>query len=78
MNWIKSLLAGSSGDPSTMRVAMLLVITATLVNWVYLTIHSGVMQKMDWEQVSLILGMFAAKAVQTKYEVLPKPDEEKK
>lgn len=70
------LVAGSSGEPSTMRVAMLLVVIAMLVNWVYLTIHTGVMQKMDWEQVSLILGMFGAKAVQTKYETLPAPTQE--
>ena len=65
MNWIKTLVADNNGDPSTMRVATLLVILAVLGNWVFLTMHTGQQQPLDWQQVGLVLGSLTAKTVQT-------------
>ena len=68
MNWLKTLIAGTSGDPSTMRVAVLLVLLAVLFNWVFLTVKTGTEQPLDWEQVSIILGSLFAKVAQYKME----------
>ncbi len=64
MNWIKTLVADNNGDPSTMRVATLLVIIAVLGNWVFLTVHTGQQQPLVWQQVGLVLGSLTAKTVQ--------------
>jgi len=68
MLWIKTLLAGTSGDPSTMRVAVLLILVAVLFNWTYLTIHTGTAQPLDWQEVSLIVGTLGVKAAQLAFE----------
>lgn len=64
MNWLKTIVADQSGDPSTMRVAVLLIVVAILGNWVFLTVHSGQAQALDWQQVGLVLGALAAKSSQ--------------
>lgn len=68
MNLLLRLVSDGSGDPSTMRIAVLLIIAAVLGNWIYLTVHTGQSQALDWEQVGLILGSLAAKTVQSKIE----------
>lgn len=72
MNWITKLVADGTSEPSTMRIAVLLIIGAVLAQWLYLTFHTGTAQKLDWEQVGLILGTLGAKAAQSKIET-PKP-----
>lgn len=68
MNALLKLVSDGNGDPSTMRIAVLLIIAAVLGNWIFLTVHTGTSQPLDWEQVGLILGALSAKAVQSKIE----------
>lgn len=68
IQWINMLVAGTDGSPSTMRVGVLMVLGAVLFNWVYITVHTGVAQPLDWEQVATILGALGFKAVQRQFE----------
>lgn len=71
MNWLKTLISGTDGSPSTMRVAVLMVLAAVLFNWIYLTIKTGSEQPLNWEEVGIIVGALAAKAVQYRFENPP-------
>lgn len=68
MNALLKLVSDGNGDPSTMRIAVLLIIAAVLGNWIFLTVHTGTSQPLDWEQAGLILGALSVKAVQSKIE----------
>jgi len=64
MKWIQNLVSDPSGDPSTMRVATLMIVAAVLAQWLYLTFHTGQAQPLDWQQVGLVVGALGAKAFQ--------------
>jgi hypothetical protein len=68
MKWLLQIVCGADGNPSTMRIAVLLIIGAILANWTYLTIHTGAAQSLDWQQVGLALGALTAKAAQSQIE----------
>lgn len=67
-NWFSTLLSGTDGSPSTMRVLAFMVIGFLLGKNLYLTVHTGTAVPMDWQEVSLIVGTLAMKAAQTKAE----------
>ena len=67
-NWMLDLVSDGNGSASTMRVATLLIVIAVLVNWIYLTVHTGQQQPLDWQEVGLVVGSLAAKAAQVKLE----------
>ena len=73
MNLLLKVISDKTGDPSTMRIAVLIIVAVVLGNWTYLTIHTGQSQPLDWEQVGLILGSLTAKAVQSKIETETPP-----
>lgn len=73
MNFLKTLVSDDTGAASTMRVATLLVIVAVLTNWVYLTIHIGYPQPLDWQTATMVIGTLGAKAVQSKFESQSEP-----
>lgn len=65
MNGLKALISDGNGDPSTMRVAMLLVLVAMLVCKVYMVIwHNEVFGFTD-NDVKILASVFGAKAVQS-------------
>lgn len=68
MNWINTLLQGADGSPSTMRVAVLIIIGGIVFEHVWATVH-GTSQTWDWGQVATIVGTLAAKATQAKFEI---------
>jgi uncharacterized BrkB/YihY/UPF0761 family membrane protein len=68
MEKIMDCISSANGSISAMRVAMLLVITAILFNWVYLTVVTGQKQPLDWTEVAAILGALGMKAAQRPFE----------
>lgn len=68
MNILKQLIQDGAGNTSSIRAAFLLVIAGVVFNWCYLTIKTGTAQQLDWNQVTLVLGAFAAKVGQRAFE----------
>lgn len=73
MNMLKQLIQDGAGNTSSTRAAFLIVIAGVIFNWVYLTIHTGQAQALDWNQVTLVLGAFAAKVGQKAFEPTDTP-----
>ena len=68
---IDTFKATDGNSLSMMRVVVTLIILAILVNWTYLTIHTGVKQPLDWTEVSVILGALGMKVAQRPFEAKP-------
>lgn len=71
MNFLTRTLSESDGNPSTMRLATLLIVAASMAAWTFTSIKSGVLQPLSSEQVALVLGALAAKGWQRKNESDP-------
>ena len=71
MNKVIETFASPNGSMSMMRVIVSFVVVAILVNWCYLTIHTGVKQPLDWTEVATILGALGVKAAQRPFESKP-------
>ncbi len=71
MNFIAKALAESDGNPSTMRIATLMISGVILAGWLYVTIKTAVLQPLGTEQVALVLGALAAKGWQRGKESAP-------
>ena len=63
-----SMFKEAGGQFSSMRVVMFMVVGAFLFQMVYLTIKTGQPVALDWEEVSMIVAMFAGKTVSKKFE----------
>ena len=65
LNFItRALSENGDANPSTMRVATLLIVVAILTGWLATTLKSGQMQALSSEQVALVLVALAAKGWQ--------------
>lgn len=71
MNKLLDIFASSDGSMSMMRVIVTLVVVAVLGNWMYLTIHTGQKQPLDWTEVAAIVGALGAKVAQRPFESKP-------
>lgn len=58
------ILNDASGKPSTMRLLVIFVVMVYTLVWAWLSIKDQAMYEIDIEQVTLIVGLFGAKAVQ--------------
>ena len=61
---IRTLSENGDANPSTMRLATLLIVVAILTGWLATTLKSGQMQALSTEQVALVLGALATKGWQ--------------
>jgi len=68
---IRTLSENGDANPSTMRLATLLIVVAILTGWLATTLKSGQMQTLSTEQVALVLGALAAKGWQRGREETP-------
>jgi hypothetical protein len=65
MNALKTLIADNNGDPSTMRVVVLILVMAIVVPKVYVAIATKnpvVFDTTDLEMIGLVLGAKAAQS----------------
>ncbi len=74
MNKLVDMVSAADGSISLMRVCTLLVVTAILFNWCYLTVKTGVKQPLDWQEVAAVVGALSAKALQRPFESKPQPE----
>jgi len=66
---MKTLLKEANGNISSMRVALFIVLVCIMAPSVYYAMMNNQPSlDLSWEQVSMLLGMFGAKAVQRKNE----------
>ena len=73
MNAIKEILSDNDGSLSTIRLVVLAIVAAVLGNWVYLTIHTGQQQTLDWSSITLVLGAMGVKVAQKPFEISASP-----
>lgn len=78
MNKLLDIFASGDGSMSMMRVIVSFVVVAILVNWCYLTIHTGTKQPLDWTEVAAIVGALGAKVAQRPFESKPETKPEVK
>jgi len=71
MNFFARALAEADGNPSTMRIATLLIVCAILAGWLYVTIKTAVLQPLAPEHVAMVLGTLGIKGWQRGKEVTP-------
>lgn len=64
MNPIKEMLVENDGSVSLMRVVVLMIVLAVLVNWVFLTVHTGQRQDFGMDQIVMVLGALGLKVCQ--------------
>jgi len=64
----RALSEKGDANPSTMRVATLLIVVAILTGRLATTLKSGQLQTLSTEQVTLVLGALCAKASQRGHE----------
>lgn len=64
MNFLTQAVSESDGNPSTMRIATLLVVGCVMGVWVTLSIKAGTIQPLSPEQVAAVLGALGLKAWQ--------------
>ena len=64
MNFLVRALAESDGNPSSMRLATFLIVGSLMAGWLYVTVHTGILQPLSAEQVGLVLGTLGVKAWQ--------------
>lgn len=62
--WLTSMLEESNGDPSTMRVAVFVIILCVLGNWTYFNVTHNEFVAIGSEGISLILGSLGIKSWQ--------------
>lgn len=71
MNFIARTLAESDGNPSTMRMATMLIVCAILAGWLYVTIKTAALQPLSPEHVAMVLGTLGIKGWQRGKESAP-------
>lgn len=64
MGTLAAILSGPSGKASTMRGATLLVVICIMGTWTAVSVKKWELQKLDAEQVALVLGAMGLKAYQ--------------
>jgi hypothetical protein len=70
--FLTALIAEGDGNPSTMRVATLLIVAVVMGVWAYTSIKAGAPQPLSTEQVGAVLGALGIKAWQRAKEEPPK------
>lgn len=63
-NFLQQLISDGE-QPSTYRVAMLLVIAPVMIVWMVLSIKRGEFLPIDWQLVSLLATAFGGKVLQS-------------
>jgi len=66
----KSILAESSGQPSTMRILVAIVVLTVLFNWTYINLKTGTLVGFDWQDLMVIVGPLIAKGYQKSKETV--------
>ena len=64
MNFLAKALAESDGNPSTMRLATVLIAGAIIAGWLYVTVKTAIIQPLTPEHVAMVLGSLGIKAWQ--------------
>lgn len=75
MNFLVTALSGMSGEPSTMRLATIIIVTCVMGTWMVTSIQNGIMVPLDKELVYLVLGTLGVKAWQRGKETSPATSE---
>lgn len=68
IEYIKSFFTDNSGNNSSLRILIFLVVIVFLFNWTWINIKTGQLTPISWEQAGLLVGSFWAKAKQKEYE----------
>lgn len=63
-NFLQQLISDGE-QPSTYRVAMLLVIAPVMIVWMVLSIKRGEFLALDWQIISLLATAFGGKVLQS-------------
>ena len=64
MGMLHDAISDPSGQPSTMRLLVALVVIDVMVTWTVVTIKAGTWQPLDWGTVTLVLSVLGVKAWQ--------------
>jgi hypothetical protein len=72
-DWIKSILSDNAGNPSSMRLVVALVVLIQVCTWAFVSIKSGTLAPLSWEQITAIVGPLGVQANQKGKEVAAEP-----
>lgn len=73
MNFLVPLLAGTSGKPSTMRMATLSIVVAVLGTWSYVSVVKQELQILPESVVVVVVAALGSKLAQRSVEQKEKP-----
>jgi len=62
--FFKSAFSEDNGNPSSMRIITLLIVSVVLFNWTFYNIQNNVLTVLDYNQLLAILGPLGFKALQ--------------
>jgi hypothetical protein len=65
MNYLHRILADGDGEPSTMRVCVLLIVGGFMFVWCWLSIQSGQFAQPPASMISLLIGALGCKSAQS-------------
>jgi hypothetical protein len=65
MNYLHKLISDADGEPSTMRVCVLLIVGGFMFVWCWLSIKTGQFAQPPGSMISLLIGALGCKSAQS-------------